>query len=129
MKYPTLISLGVFLLLGACNPSISKNDKKIEGELMHTVIIWLKHQSELDQSISDGIKLMEDIDEIKTYYVGKPAMTPREIVDNSFSYFITMTFDNTADMNAYLENPLHIAFVKSQKPNWEKVKIYDVLKD
>ncbi|MEP0368283.1 MAG: Dabb family protein [Cyclobacteriaceae bacterium] len=92
---------------------------------MHTVLVWAHDEANLNILIAESKELLEVIDEVKTYFVGTPAMTPRDVVDNTYSVLLTMTFESQEDLKTYLDHPAHVAFLKKHKANWDRILIYD----
>jgi hypothetical protein len=108
-----------------CEPQ--KQTKKLEGELMHTVLFWLAEGADEQAFMNGSNEFLKSIREVKTFYVGTPAMTPRDVVDNSYSVYITMTFEKKEDLKTYLEHPAHLAYLDVNKANVDKILVYDVL--
>ncbi|MEP4668257.1 MAG: Dabb family protein [Cyclobacteriaceae bacterium] len=129
MKVKQLIEaswlLVVLIMAFSCCQPDEATQKEIEGELMHTVLVWAHDEANLNILIAESKELLEVIDEVKTYFVGTPAMTPRDVVDNTYSVLLTMTFESQEDLKTYLDHPAHVAFLKKHKANWDRILIYD----
>ncbi|MEO9477621.1 MAG: Dabb family protein [Cyclobacteriaceae bacterium] len=134
MKVKKLINRSMLLLavsfIGfSCCQTRGGAQKELDEELMHTVLIWADNEADLGVLIAESTEFLEEIDEVKTYFVGTPAMTPRDVVDNSYSVFLTMTFENQEDLKTYLDHPAHVAFLNKHKTNWDRILIYDSKRD
>jgi hypothetical protein len=95
---------------------------------VHTVFFWLKptpNDRGRDQLISDCTTLLAKIPGARHVWAGKPAMTPREVVDNSYHAALTVVLDDAAAHDVYQEHPLHKEFVARNKANFERIRVYD----
>ncbi|HZJ35052.1 MAG TPA: Dabb family protein [Gillisia sp.] len=61
----------------------------------------------------------------KTKFIGIPAETPRDVVDNSYTYSLIQTFPSKEIQNKYQEEPAHLVFVEESSHLWKKVQVYD----
>src|SRR5437879_3558494 len=48
-------------------------------------------------------------------FAGPPAMTPRDVVDNSYSVGLSVILDDSAGHDVYQKHPLHLDFIKANK--------------
>jgi len=101
-----------------------------EEEAMHShnVLFWLQDDlsySEL-MEFEKGLKtLINDPLVIRGVY-GKPANTHRSVVENSYSYGLSLMFKDLADHDLYQAEPIHLAFVDKNASKWAKVLVYDI---
>jgi len=61
----------------------------------------------------------------KTKFIGIPAETPRDVVDNSYTYSLIQTFPSKEIQNKYQEEPAHLVFIEESSHLWKKVQVYD----
>ncbi len=61
----------------------------------------------------------------KTKFIGIPAETPRNVVDNSYSYSLILTFASKEIQGKYQNEPAHLVFIEESSHLWEKVQVYD----
>lgn len=96
---------------------------------VHTVYFWLKEgTTEADKTAFEGgLATLGTISTVQTIFFGPPAHTPRDVVDNSYGYGLTLLFANRADQDAYQVDPIHDAFIAAHKHIWERVQVYDYL--
>lgn len=96
---------------------------------VHHVFFWLKNpDSKADcKRFEEGINLLLTIPEIKLSHVGKPVQSPREVVDDSFTYSYMAIFENEADQDSYQVHPTHLKFVEEYGDLWQKVIVYDAM--
>jgi hypothetical protein len=81
----------------------------------HVVLFWVKPDAPANarqQIIDDCRSLLSKIPTLTFFDVGRPAMTPRDVVDNSYD-------------DAYQTHELHLEFIARNKPNFGRVLIYD----
>jgi len=98
---------------------------RIDGKFVHMVFFFLKDTTPAGAFKELTAELMEDIDLVKSYHVGEPAGTPREVVDNSYTVCLVATFNSKEDQDAYQVHPVHLKYVNDHKDKWHKVVIYD----
>lgn len=105
----------------------NENQKKLEGGFIHMVFFWLVDDSpavkktflkELNQFISQ-------VDEIKKSHIGPPANTDRDVIDNTYSYNLVLTFDSKKAHDIYQAHPLHKQFIENASSLWSRVQVYD----
>jgi hypothetical protein len=95
---------------------------------IHNVYFWLKKglsNSALFE-FEQGLETLIKISLVKNGYYGKPANTNRAVVDNTYSYGLTLFFKDTPDQNLYQADPIHLAFVDKNSKKWTRVQVYDV---
>lgn len=95
---------------------------------VHLVFFWLDEKAPAElrqQMMSDCCQLLEPIPGVKAIHWGKPAMTPREVVDNSYDLGMCLLFDTLADHDAYQIHPNHRQFNARHRHFWKKVQVYD----
>jgi hypothetical protein len=97
---------------------------------IHTVYFWLRPGATLaarDQLVNDCRELLGEIPSVVSIWAGVPAMTPRDVVDNSYGVGLTVVLEDAAGHDVYQEHPLHKDFIARNKETWERVQIYDYL--
>ncbi|MEO9964648.1 MAG: Dabb family protein [Reichenbachiella sp.] len=110
----------------ACEPV--KNKDIISGQFAHTVLIWLHNpDSESDKTrLELGLKrLIENSEYIRSAHLGVPALTDREVVDNSYTFCLIVTFGSKEAQDKYQVEPAHKQFLNDCKHLWKRVLIYD----
>lgn len=100
-----------------------------EKKITHVVLCWMKEsvtEAEIEKLIAET-KALGQIDGIEELTAGRPIPSDRPIVDDSFSFGITMTFSTKEMMNSYLKDERHTSFVSEKiKPQLEKLLVYDI---
>ena len=94
---------------------------------VHAVYFWMKPDAPAgaaDQLLADCRGLLSQIPNV-FFDAGRPAMTPRPVVDNSYAVGLLVAFQDAAGHDVYQTHPLHLQFIERNKANWERVTIYD----
>ena len=102
--------------------------ESIKGKFEHVVLFYLKNpESQKDKDkLEKGLRdLIRDSEFIVSAHLGVPAMTDREVVDNSYSFNYTVTFNSKEDQDKYQVEEVHLEFIDEYKELWDKVIIYD----
>jgi hypothetical protein len=102
--------------------------KKLSTMLVHSVYFWLKPDLTPAQrtQFRAGLESLAGIAAVEAVYVGTPApIEKRPVIDDSYSFALTILCKDVAAQNAYQVDPLHQAFLNSFRPFWDRVLIYD----
>ena len=97
---------------------------------IHTVYFYLRSGATAaarDQLMADCKAYLGKIPTVKSLWVGVPAMTPREVVDNTYGVGLTVALEDSAGHDVYQGHSLHKDFIERNKETWERVKIYDYI--
>ena len=128
-------SLAAFLALA--NPGRARNQltnggksKDLEGNFVHIVFFWLNDDDKKTKNkfFKELKKFIDNVDEIKTKHVGTAADTDRDVIDNSYSYCLVLSFDSKKEHDIYQEHQLHKDFIANASSLWKKVIVYDSVK-
>ncbi|HYF30842.1 MAG TPA: Dabb family protein [Chitinophagaceae bacterium] len=94
---------------------------------VHHVYFWLKNpDSKTDKDkLVQGLQRLSKVKTIKTFHIGQPAATDREVIDRSYSISWLVIFNNKADQDSYQTDPIHLKFVEECANLWNKVVVYD----
>jgi len=95
---------------------------------IHVVLFWLKPNAPAaarEQVRADAQSLLSKIPAVRHLWTGEAAMTPREVVDNSYDVGLCVALDDKAGHDAYQEHPLHLEFIARNKASWARVQVYD----
>ncbi len=109
-------------------PLVSKGQNNFPGRFVHMVFFWM-NEPEDEKTINafiDGTKdFFEKVDAIKTYHIGKPAGTPRDVVDGTYQVSLVVTFDSKEDQDVYQAHQAHLDYIEDYKHLWKRVQVYD----
>jgi hypothetical protein len=94
---------------------------------VHAVYFWLKPGLTPAQTgqFEELARAMSKIPTVRHLWLGKPAATDRPVIDRSYSYALTVVFDDAAAEDAYQKHPIHDTFREKCGSFWTKVLIYD----
>ncbi len=95
---------------------------------VHTVFFWCKPGTSrlaVDRLLEDCRGSLARVETVRGLTCGHPAMTPRDVVDNSYSVGLTVTFDDRAGHDVYQEHALHKEFIQRNNEHWERVQVFD----
>ena len=94
----------------------------------HVVYFWMNPgstEAQRKQLVDDCTTYLAKIPTVRQLWAGRPAMTPRDVVDNSYDVGLCVAMDDAAGHDVYQEHPLHKEFIARNKPQWKRVQIYD----
>lgn len=102
---------------------------KDQTEFIHTVFFWMDSTLTTSQlaEFEAGMGELLKIETIEKGYYGPPAMTPREVVDNSYDYAFVVHFKSKEEHDLYQQDSLHLNFISQYKTYWTRIQIYDNL--
>ena len=108
----------------------SQTEELGSGLIVHNVYFWLKEGiTEVEEK--DFMNFFEELKKVpgpKALRFGKPApTTARDVVDNSFSYYLLVTFNTMDDINTYEHHPIHLGAVDKFSKYWTKVQVKDAI--
>jgi len=113
-------------LLGSALPALAKEKEMV----VHYVLFWLREDLS-EQEVKDFAGFFEELKKVPTIHslhYGPAATThQRDVVDNSFSYNLLVTFKSMDDINTYEDHPIHLAAIEKYSKNWTKVVVHDSL--
>lgn len=108
------------------------SERKLEtqGEFFHVVFFWLIDESEeVSKRFEKELrKFIGQVDVIKTSHIGKPAPTDRDVIDNTWSYSLILSFNSKKEQDHYQEHKAHLQFIENASSLWKKVLVYDSIK-
>ena len=94
---------------------------------VHSVYFWLRDDLSTGARAAfvDGIRSLTTIETVQQGFIGTPAGTTREIIDQSYSYALVVFFRDEAGHDAYQVHPVHDRFRENCAGAWHKIVIYD----
>ena len=94
---------------------------------VHHVYFWLKNPDSVDdkKKLIEGLQKLSKVKTIKSFHIGQPAPTNRDVIDRSYSVSWLVLFDNGPDQDSYQTDPIHLKFVDECSSLWTKVVVYD----
>ena len=114
--------------LGAMSFKSSQKSNILEGPFVHIVFFWLKepeNEASRKKFVKEAKAYTENISAITKKHIGTPAATDRDVVDNTYTFSMVLTFDSKKDYDIYADHPLHLEFIERASELWERVQVYD----
>lgn len=95
--------------------------------IAHHVLFWLKADTTEDQkkAFRKSLETLENIEVVKTFHIGTPASIERAVVDTTYTFSLTLFFEDLAGHDVYQVHELHKAFLDEFRILFDKVVIYD----
>jgi hypothetical protein len=120
--------LGQLLILAALPlaPAFCQAKAPVQGSFLHHVYFWLAEpdSAAARKEFLTELNRMRAIPGIRFSFIGTPAADPRDVVDNSYTYYWLVSFDDKAAWKVYDQHPIHDGFRKKSSL-WKKVVVYD----
>lgn len=125
-----LFQLSLIFLLFMSTQNIQAQTEKPEFDknFVHTVYFWFNNPDNQEECAAFETSLKKFLDNslyAKTHFIGKPANTPREVVDGSFTYSLVLTFPSKEIQDKYQKEDAHLLFIEESSHLWKKVIVYD----
>jgi len=100
---------------------------KMKNVFVHHVYFWLKNPGNPSdrKALQEGLIRLSAVKTIRSFHIGKPATTNREVIDTSYALSWLALFENKEDQDSYQSDPIHLKFVEDCSHLWEKVIVYD----
>ena len=101
---------------------------KLPAMFIHTVYFYVNPKATEQargQLLRDFREYLGKVPGVRYLWAGVPAMTPRDVVDNSYGVGLTVVLDDAKGHDVYQEHPLHKEFIARNKETWARVQIYD----
>jgi hypothetical protein len=94
---------------------------------VHHVYFWLKEPGDPQarEALVAGLRKLASAPDILWSHIGVPAERERGVVDGSYSVSWLVFFADSAAEQRYQVDPIHLEFVESCSPLWERVVVYD----
>lgn len=96
------------------------------GAFYHSVYFWLREPDNpaARAEFLTALRQMEAIPGILHAFVGTPQGDPRDVVDNSWTFFWLVCFADKEAWRVYENHPLHDAF-RAHAALWSRVLVLD----
>ncbi|MDC8004236.1 Dabb family protein [Aureisphaera galaxeae] len=128
-KQPVTSDTGTVTLRNGESPETVESDNgPCYGSFAHNVYIWLKqpdNEEDREAFLASLYKFLDASEYVVSSHVGAPALSDRDVVDDSFTFSIVLTFKNKEEQDLYQVEPVHVQFVEESSHLWNKVVVYD----
>ncbi len=120
--------LAAFGLISGSKQVIA-NETPMKNIFVHHVFFWLKEPNNPDarKNFEKGLHDLIKVPLIQSSHIGTPVESPREVVDDSFTYSYMAFFKSKEDQTTYQTHPIHLKFIDDCQHLWEKVIVYDAM--
>ncbi|TRO67136.1 Dabb family protein [Christiangramia sabulilitoris] len=128
MKSLLKVAFIIFFLCDTVSYGQENQPLELNENFTHVVYFWLNNPENPDdrQAFEKSLKqLLASSKYAQTKFIGVPAQTPREVVDNSYTYSLILSFSSREEQDKYQKEPAHLAFIKESEHLWKKVQVYD----
>ncbi len=128
MKTKIITLLLVGIVSSSCVQIKNDMNTNFDHTFAHVVYFWFKNpDSQADRATFEAslTKFLNSSQYAKTKFIGKPPKATRDVVDDSFTYSLILSFESAEDQAAYQEEAPHKVFVEECEDLWEKVIVYD----
>ena len=128
MKIKIVILLLVGVFATSCVQFKKEMDSNFDSTFTHVVYFWFKEPNNHADRVKFEASLKKFLDNsqyAKTKFIGKPPKAIRDVVDDTFTYSLILTFESAEDQAAYQTEPPHLVFIEECQDLWEKVIVYD----
>ena len=106
----------------------SKGD--FDPNFAHVVYFWFENPDNVEDRAFFEASLQRFLDSskyAKTNFIGTAPKATRDVVDDSYTYNIILTFASAEDQEAYQTEDVHLQFIEESKHLWKKVIVYDAI--
>ena len=105
------------------------SEAPLKNTFIHHVFFWLKEPDNSDarKQFEEGLNKLITVPQIQSHHIGTPIESPRQVVDDSFTYSYMAFFKSKEDQEIYQTHPIHLQFIEDCQHLWEKVIVYDAL--
>ncbi|HVZ98066.1 MAG TPA: Dabb family protein [Chitinophagaceae bacterium] len=100
---------------------------RLQKVFIHHVYFWLKEPSDADDSakLVEGLKKLSVVSTIRSFHIGRPATTSRDVIENTYHLSWLVFFNNKEDQDSYQADPIHLQFVQECSHLWSRVVVFD----
>jgi hypothetical protein len=126
MKIATAMAASGFI---SVSEKANASEIPMKNIFVHHVFFWLKEpkNAEARKLFENGLQGLIKVPQIQSSHIGTPVESPREVVDDSFTYSYMAFFKNKEDQTIYQTHPIHLKFIEDCQHLWEKVIVYDAM--
>ncbi len=128
MKKILLLFAALIVVISCKETTHSTAD--FDPAFVHSVYIWLKNPDSADDRAAFEASMEKFMDKTlyaKTKFLGTPPRATREIVDDTYTYNLIVTFASAEDQDNYQTEKAHLDFIEESNHLWDKIVIYDAL--
>lgn len=101
-----------------------------DPKYVHTVFFWMKDPANEVANKKFEVSLRKFLDSskyAKTQFIGRPPKATRDVVDDSFTYSLILSFESAEAQENYQKEAAHLVFIEESQDLWDKVIVYDAM--
>ncbi len=101
-----------------------------DSNYVHTVFFWMKDPANEVANKKFEVSLRKFLDSskyAKTQFIGRPPKATRDVVDDSFTYSLVLSFESAEAQEKYQKETAHLVFIEESQDLWDKVVVYDAM--
>lgn len=101
-----------------------------DSNYVHTVFFWMKDPANEVANKKFEVSLRKFLDSskyAKTQFIGRPPKATRDVVDDSFTYSLVLSFESAEAQENYQKEAAHLVFIEESQDLWDKVVVYDAM--
>ncbi|MEJ2162438.1 MAG: Dabb family protein [Robiginitalea sp.] len=130
------IFLHLLVLISLAATPVSATAQESDGtnsfdpSFTHVVYFWLNNPDDPDQrqQFETSLrKLFRNSLYTKTNFLGSPPKATREVVDDTFTYAMMVTFESASAQDAYQKEQAHLDFIAEAGHLLKKYVVYDAV--
>ncbi|HKJ48181.1 MAG TPA: Dabb family protein [Christiangramia sp.] len=128
MKNTFKVIVPILFLIFSVSAFSQTSESNLDQNFTHVVYFWLNNpDSSQDRANFENSlkKFLNQSKYAKTKFIGIPAESDREVVDDSFTYSIILSFSSKEEQDKYQKEPAHLKFIEESEDLWKKVIVYD----
>ena len=106
----------------------SKDSRGFDPAFTHVVYFWLNNpdnQEERKHFETNLQVLFKESQYTQTNFLGTPPKASREVVDDSFTYAMIVTFESAEAQQAYQTEAAHLSFIEKTAHLIKRFTVYD----
>lgn len=95
---------------------------------IHTVFFWLNEGTDENrrQRFEKGLDALTRDPNVLNRRIGTPAQTDRAVIDSSYDYGVSLSFEDLAAHDRFQIGQIHLDFLKNFETMWSRVQVYDM---
>ncbi len=113
------------IAVGANLINLDDKEKK-NNQFVHHVFFYLKENTaDNREKLIEGLRKLTKIPQIKSYNIGVPSKSDRDVVVKDYSISWLTYFRDSKAETEYQKDPVHLKFIEDYSYLWNTVKVYD----
>lgn len=123
-----VVTIALVLMATMTFSQENKSLKEFDSNFAHVVYFWFNNPDDQEgrQRFEKSLhKFLNNSKYAKTNFVGIPPKAIREVVDDSFTYNLVVTFESAEAQEGYQTEEAHLTFIEECKDLWKNVVVYD----